>query len=268
MPTVKTEGQRVSDADLASNDAPVLFDTAGGVGHIILNRPEKRNAITPEMAGLIEAALDRIEANDDILVGVLSAQGRRAFSAGADLAYIAEGNSSGFSTARGGFGGIVRYPRTKPIICAVQGLAIAGGFEIAMACDILIAERDSEFALPEVTRGLIANGGGLIRLPRLAPRPVAMDMILTGSRISAEQAERYGIVSRVVDTGEAHRVALELATAIAAMSPAAIRASVAVINAAANGVTDEVWQLCAHLADGIRRSDAAVTSARQFLRGA
>jgi enoyl-CoA hydratase len=255
----------VPDADATSDEAPVLFEASDGVAHIVLNRPRKRNAITPEMAGLIEAALDRIEADDDIGVGVLSARGDRAFSAGADLTYIAEGNASGFSTARGGFGGIVRYPRTKPLICAVQGFAIAGGFEIAMACDILIAERDSEFALPEVTRGLIANGGGLIRLPRLAPRPVAMDMILTGARISAEQAERYGIVSRVVETGEARRVATEIASAVAAMSPAAVRASLAVTDAAANGVSDEVWELCARLADGIRRSDTAVANARQFL---
>jgi enoyl-CoA hydratase/carnithine racemase len=256
----------VPDPRAASDEAPVLFDAADGVAHIVLNRPDKRNAITPEMASLIEAALDRIEADDDILVGVLSSRGTRAFSAGADLGYIAEGTASGFSTDRGGFGGIARYPRTKPLICAVQGFAIAGGFEIAMACDIVIAERDSEFALPEVTRGLIANGGGLIRLPRLAPRPVAMDMILTGARISAEQAERYGIVSRVVETGEAHQAAAELAAAIASMSPAAVQASLTVIDAAANGVTDEVWQLCARLADTIRRSDTAVSSARQFLR--
>jgi enoyl-CoA hydratase/carnithine racemase len=254
----------MSNADAAFDEAHVLFDAADGVAHIVLNRPEKRNAITPEMAGLIEASLDRIEADDDILVGVLSSRGSRAFSAGADFAYIAEGNANGFSTARGGFGGIARYPRTKPLICAVQGFAIAGGFEIAMACDILIAERDSQFALPEVTRGLIANGGGLIRLPRLAPRQVAMDMILTGARISAEQAERYGIVSRVVETGDARRVAAELASAIAAMSPAAVQASLAVIDAA-NGDTDEAWQLCARLADSIRGSDTAVANARQFL---
>lgn len=253
------------DIGTASDEAPVLFDTADGVAHIVLNRPDKRNAITPEMARLVEAALDRMESNDHILVGVLSSRGTRAFSAGADLAYIADGNASGFSTDRGGFGGIARYPRTKPLICAVQGLAIAGGFEIAMACDILIAERDSEFALPEVTRGLIANGGGLIRLPRLTPRPVAMDMILTGARISAEQAERYGIVSRVVEKGEARRVAAELAATIAAMSPVAVQASLAVIDAAANGVTEEVWQLCARLADSIRRSDTAIANARQFL---
>ena len=253
------------DPGAASDEAPVLFDTADGVAHIVLNRPDKRNAITPEMAGLIEAALDRIESDEGILVGVLYSRGSRAFSAGADLAYVAEGKASGFSTVRGGFGGVVRYPRTKPLICAVQGFALAGGFEIAMACDILIAERDSEFGLPEVTRGLIANGGGLIRLPRLAPRPVALDMILTGARISAEQAERYGIVSRIVEKGEARRVAVELAATIAAMSPAAVQASLAVIDAAANGVTDEVWQLCARLADSIRRSDIAVANARQFV---
>jgi enoyl-CoA hydratase len=255
----------VPDADPVFDELPVLFDAVDGVAHIVLNRPHKRNAVTPEMAGLIEAALDRIEADDDILVGVLSARGDRAFSAGADLGYVAEGSAAGLSTARGGFAGIARYPRTKPLVCAVQGVALAGGFEIAMACDILIAERDSEFGLPEVTRGLIANGGGLIRLPRLAPRPVAMNMILTGARISAEQAERYGIVSRVVEAGEARRVATEIATAIAAMSPAAVRASLAVVDAAANGVTDQVWQLCARLADNIRRSDTAVASARQFL---
>jgi enoyl-CoA hydratase len=255
----------VPDADPVFDELPVLFDAVDGVAHIVLNRPHKRNAVTPEMAGLIEAALDRIEADDDILVGVLSARGDRAFSAGADLGYVAVGSAAGLSTARGGFAGIARYPRTKPLVCAVQGVALAGGFEIAMACDILIAERDSEFGLPEVTRGLIANGGGLIRLPRLAPRPVAMNMILTGARISAEQAERYGIVSRVVETGEARRVATEIATAIAAMSPAAVQASLAVVDAAANGVTDQVWQLCARLADNIRRSDTAVASARQFL---
>jgi enoyl-CoA hydratase len=254
------------DAPAASpSDAPVEFRRSGPIGEIILNRPEKRNAITPEMAILIDTALREIETDDYLRIGLLSANGKVAFSAGADLNFIANGDGQRFSTEHGGFGGIARFRRSKPLIAAIQGVAVVGGFELAVACDILVAERSCRFSLPEVTRGLIANGGGLIRLARLLPRPLAMDVILTGRQLSADEALDFGLVSRLVEDGRSYATARELAERIAGLSPAAVAASITIADLAANQASEDLWAECARLADDIRASDAAVDGARQFL---
>lgn len=249
----------------ADTDAPsVVVHRIGAVAHIELNRPEKRNAVNPEVAALLERAVLELDDDPSLSVGVISGRGTAAFSAGADLNHVADGDGDALSTARGGFAGITRLPRTKPLIAAVHGYALAGGFEIALACDLIVAERSATFGLPEVQRGLIANGGGLIRLPRRLPAAIAADVLLTGRRLTAEEALHHGVVSRVVDDGAALPAALELAQAIAASSPMAVQASVQVMRAV-DDVPDQVWDLCAELARTVRASARAVESARLFV---
>lgn len=247
-----------------TDEPHVVLHRLGAVAHIELNRPEKRNAIDPETTRLLEGAVLELEDDPSLSAGVISGRGTAAFSAGADLNHVADGDGDALSTARGGFAGITRLPRTKPLIAAVHGYALAGGFEIALACDLIVAERSATFGLPEVQRGLIANGGGLIRLPRRMPAAIAADVLLTGRRLSAEEALHHGVVSRVVDDGDALPTALELARGIAASSPMAVQASLQVLRAV-DAVPEEVWDLCAELARTVRRSARAVESARLFV---
>jgi enoyl-CoA hydratase/carnithine racemase len=217
------------------------------------------------MAAGLEAALDRLESTPELHVGVVSGAGDAAFCAGADLSYIARGEGDRLSTPRGGFAGFTRYPRRKPVIAAVHGYALAGGFEIALACDLIVAERTATFGLPEVTRGLIANGGGLLRLAQALPPAQALDLILTGRRLDAEEAARLGLVTRVVGPGEALREALGLAGTIAAHPAAAVRESLYLANAVADVPRAELWALCAEIARRVRGGDAAVQRATAFI---
>ncbi|MGI8449979.1 MAG: enoyl-CoA hydratase-related protein [Streptosporangiaceae bacterium] len=243
----------------------VRFIAHGAVAQLVLNRPAKRNAVTPGMARLLEEAVDRLERSPELRVGVLSGEGAAAFCAGADLGYISRGEGAQLSTERGGFAGFVRYPRRKPIIAAVHGYALAGGFEIALACDLLVAERTARFGLPEVTRGLIANGGGLLRLASSLPRARALDLILTGRTMAAAEAAELGLVSRLAEPGQGLSEALRLAGEIAANAPAAVRESLFVANAAAYTPPAQTWELCAEIAQRLRAGADAIEGATAFL---
>jgi enoyl-CoA hydratase/carnithine racemase len=243
----------------------VRFIEHGAVAQLVLNRPAKRNAVTPGMARLLEEAVDRLERSPGFRVGVLSGEGDAAFCAGADLGCISRGEGAQLSTARGGFAGFARYPRRKPIIAAVQGYALAGGFEIALACDLLVAERTARFGLPEVTRGLIANGGGLLRLASSLPRARALDLILTGRTMTAAEAAELGLVSRVAEPGQGLSEALRLAGEIAANAPAAVRESLFLANAAAYAPSPQTWELCAEIAQRLRAGGDAIEGATAFL---
>ena len=243
---------------------PVQFVADGAIARLALSRPAKRNAVSPEMAAGLEAALDRLESSPDLRVGVISGEGA-AFCAGADLSYIASGEGARLSTPRGGFAGLVRYPRRKPLIAAVHGYALAGGFEIALACDLVVAERSAQFGLPEVTRGLVANGGGLLRLACALPRARALDLILTGRRLDAAEAAELGLVSRLVEDGQARSAALSLAATIAGHPAAAVRESLYLANAAARRPSAELWALCAEIAGRLRGADDAIEGATAFL---
>ncbi|MDQ2810834.1 MAG: enoyl-CoA hydratase-related protein [Actinomycetota bacterium] len=242
----------------------VEFVTDGAIARIILNRPAKRNAISPAMAAGLEAALGRLEDDPDLRVGVVSGAGP-VFSAGADLGYVARGEGEQLSTERGGFAGFVRYPRRKPLIAAVHGYALAGGFEIVLACDLIVSEDTAQFGLPEVTRGLIANGGGVLRLASMLPRAQALDLVLTGRRLEAAEAARLGLVTRIVGDGCAAEQALALAATIAAHPPAAVRESLYLARAAGREPSAEMWTLCAEIARRVRETSDAVEGARAFL---
>jgi len=189
-----------------------------------INRPEARNAVNDVVARGLEAAVDRLEADDALWVGIVTGV-PPVFSAGADLKMINAGRGAELSTERGGFGGITRRPRTKPLIAAVDGPALAGGTEIVLSCDLVVASTTAAFGLPEVKRSLVAGAGGLFRLPRRIPLNVAMECALTGDPIDAETAHRFGLVNHLVDPGGALDGARALAARVAACAPVAVRAS-------------------------------------------
>jgi enoyl-CoA hydratase len=239
----------------------VLYSSSDRIAVITLDRPEARNAVNREMAVGLEAAVDRLEDDPDVWVGVLCAniadQARPVFCAGADLKVIqATGSAATLDTERGGFGGFVYRERTKPIVVAVDGLATAGGLEIVLAADVVVATSRSTFGLAEVQRNLIAAAGGLYRLPRAIGRGAAMDAILTGEPIDARRAFDLGLVSRLVDPGCARDEALRVAQQIAAAAPLAVRASRRVVLAAAHE-HDTLRQVSRTLLDELLTSEDA-----------
>jgi enoyl-CoA hydratase len=207
----------------------VTYESKGRIGYITLNRPEARNAVNGDVSRGVEAAIDAIEADDDVWVAVLQAntegQANPVFCAGADLKAVNAGKAGDLQTKRGGFGGIAQRERRKPIIVAIDGLATAGGCEITLACDIVVATTRSAFGLAEVKRNLIAGAGGLYRLPRAIGRSTAMYAILTGEPISAQRAYDLGLVTSLVEPGQAEAEATRIAEQIAAAAPLAVYAS-------------------------------------------
>ena len=215
----------------------VQYEVQGRIALITLNRPDARNAVNGDVAQGLEAAIDQLEADPDVWVGVLRAntegQERPVFCAGADLKAINSGNAGGLATRRGGFAGFAYRERTKPVIVAVDGLATAGGCEIVLAADLVVATTRSSFGLAEVKRNLIAGAGGLFRLPRAIGRSAAMEAILTGEPLTAERAYNLGLVNRLVEPGKAVDEALALAAKICEAAPMAVWASRRVVLAAA-----------------------------------
>ncbi len=215
----------------------VEYRTDGRVAVITLNRPEARNAVNGDVAAGLEAAVDRMEADELVWVGILTANTdgheRPVFCAGADLKAINSGDAGALNTERGGFAGFVYRERTKPIIAAVDGLATAGGCEIVLAADMVVATERSAFGLAEVKRNLIAGAGGLFRLPRAIGQAAAMEAILTGEPIPAERAHQLGLINRLVPAGGAMDAAQQLADQICACAPLAVWASRRVVLASA-----------------------------------
>ena len=203
----------------------VDYEVQGHVALITLNRPDARNAVNGAVATEMEASIDAMEADPNVWVGVLRAitvGDRPVFCAGADLKEINAGNGGSLATRKGGFGGFAYRQRVKPVIVAVDGLATAGGCEIVLAADLVVATTRSSFGLAEVKRNLVAGAGGLYRLPQRIGTSAAMEVILTGEPIPAERAYQLGLVTRLVAPGEAESEALRLATQISAAAPLAV----------------------------------------------
>lgn len=194
---------------------------------VTLNRPQKRNAVNGEVAAALEASVKQSEDNPEVRAVILTSSLDAVFCAGADLAALAKGNDT-LETPQGGFAGFVFAQRTKPWIAAVEGTAVAGGFELCLACDMMVASRNAKFGLPEVKRGLMAGAGGVHRLPNRIPAAIAHEMIATGDPIDAERAYAIGLINRVVEPGEAISAARALAERIAANAPLAVQHSLAV----------------------------------------
>src|SRR5688572_9878200 len=204
--------------------AIVEYEQRGHVAVLTINRPEARNAVNGEVASGIEEAIDKIEADDDTWVSVLTGAGT-VFCAGADLKAISSGQAAGLNTQRGGFAGLVLRERAKPIIAAVDGRAFAGGCEIALACDLIVASSAAEFGIPEVKRSLDAAGGGLFRLPQALPTKIALELALTGDPISAQRAYDLGLVNELCEAGQAADTAVALPQLICFNAPLAVRES-------------------------------------------
>ena len=224
----------------------VDYELHGHVAVMTINRPNARNAVNTDVAQGLEAAIDQLEADDAAWVGIIT--GARTekgwiFCAGADLKQMSV-DPGGMSTARGGFAGFVQRERTKPVIAAVDGPALAGGTEIVLACDMVVASETAVFGIPEVKRNLVAAAGGLFRLPRKIPRNIAMELALTGRLdFPAERAHHFGLVNKLTAEGEALAGALELATQVTEAAPLAVRESRAIVLAATDQPDEIGWKL-------------------------
>jgi enoyl-CoA hydratase/carnithine racemase len=198
------------------------------VALVTIDRPQARNAINAEVTEGMRLALCETEASPAIWVVILTGSGTKAFCAGADLKEVSEGKINTLNTASGGFAAFVHAQRTKPWIAAVNGPAVAGGFEIALACDMIVASSDAKFGLPEVRRGLLAAAGGVYRLVRTLPRQLALELITCGSAIGADRLATYGVINRITPNGGAVSEALKLALLICENAPLAVRESVVI----------------------------------------
>jgi enoyl-CoA hydratase len=235
----------------------------GRVEILRLNRPEARNAINEELTHALEAALDEIEQDRDAWCVVLTGAGP-VFSAGADLKEVASGRGKHIATRRGGFAGIVERTIDKPLIAAVNGPALAGGFEIVLACDLVVAAESATFGLPEVTRGLVALGGGPIRLAKRIALAAAFELVLTGDPIPAARAHELGLVNRVVPDGHVTDDAVALAERIGQNSPGAVRVSKRLLLDSVDLTTDQAWARSNALAKDVWKSADAIEGATAF----
>jgi len=222
----------------------VDYEKRGPFAVIKINRPEARNAVNGDVAEGIEDAIDQIEADDGVWVGIITGE-PPVFCAGADLKEINAGNAGRLATARGGFAGMVQRERTKPMIAAVDGPALAGGTEIVLSCDLVVASTTATFGIPEVKRSLVAGAGGLFRLGRKIPLNIAMELTLTGDPIDAARAHHFGLVNRLVEPGGALEAAIALAEQICANAPVAVRESRKIVLEATNAPDDVGWRMSA-----------------------
>jgi enoyl-CoA hydratase len=242
-------------------DEPVLTERRDGVLLITLNRPEARNAVNLALAEGLAAALDELDDSTDLGAGVLTGAGK-GFSAGMDLKAFVAGERPWVGDR--GFAGIVQRASRKPLIAAIEGFGVAGGLEVALACDLIVAARGAKLGIPEVKRSLVAAAGALRRLPQRLPYGVAMELALTGDPIDAERAYELGLVNRLAEPGGAVDVAVELAAAIARNGPLALEATKATLQQQADWTEAEFWQRQAELAEPVMRSDDAREGATAF----
>lgn len=241
--------------------APVLSDVTDGLLVITINRPDRRNAIDRATSQAIADQIDRLERDDSLRAAILTGAGDH-FCAGMDLKAFLDGERVELEGR--GLAGLTEAPPQKPLIAAVEGYALAGGFEIALACDLIVASETARFGIPEVKRGLIAGSGGLIRLPERMPRQVALEFALTGRMMDADEAARWGLVSRLTAPGGALDAARALAQAIIANAPLAVAATKEIVNEAQNWPRSELWTRQNAILERIIASDDAEEGARAF----
>jgi len=225
------------------------------VAVVTLNRPEARNAINAALTHELESVVQDLEADPDIWVVVLTGAGGIAFSSGADLKEVSEGRLAEIIGGPHGLAGFVHAPRSKPWIAAVEGMALAGGCELALACDLIVAGAAAAFGLPEVARGLIASEGGTYRLPKAMPRAIAIECILTGKPIKAERGYELGMVNRITVEGKALPEAVSLALEIAGNAPIAVRESLAIARQAADLDDAELRKLSKEAQDRVMATE-------------
>ena len=243
--------------------AVVELERRDHIALLTLNRPEARNAVSPEVSQTTATLLDEIEADADLRAVVLTGRGE-VFSAGADLKVVAQGRANDIARGKGGFAGIVTRNFPKPLIAAVNGPALAGGFEIVLACDLVVSVDTARFGIPEVKRGLMAAAGGLIRLPKRVPLAIALELAMTGDPIDAQRALQLGLVNRVVAADVLVDDAIALAERIGENSPAAVRASRRLVREAAELTEEEGWKRTVELMMPVFESGDAIEGATAF----
>jgi enoyl-CoA hydratase len=241
--------------------APVLVERDGRIQIITLNRPDARNAVNRGLAEGIANALDELDADDELSVAILTGAGS-GFCAGMDLKAFVQGEVPYVGDR--GFAGITQRSANKPLIAAIEGFAVAGGLEVALACDLIVAGRSAKLGIPEVKRSLVAAGGALLRLPRRLPEGIAMELALTGDPISAERAHEFGLVNRLADDGQALEGALELARKIAANGPLALAATKAVMQQRHAWSEEEFWDRQGEITGPVFASEDAREGATAF----
>ena len=239
----------------------VLVERRGAVQVITINRPQARNALNGAVAVGIRDAADELDADPGLSVGVLTGAGG-TFSAGMDLKAFLAGETP--SSPGRGLCGITQTPPRKPLIGAAEGWALAGGFELLLACDLVVAGGSARFGVPEVTRGLVAAAGGALLLAQRIPRALALELLLTGDPIPAPRAAEIGLVNRVVEDGQALPAAVDLATRIAANAPLALAATKQIAHHGRDWTTAEGWDEAAALAGPVFASQDAREGARAF----
>lgn len=239
----------------------VLTERDGAVLIVTLNRPDRRNAIDRATSEAVAAAMDSFDADEALRVAILTGAGGH-FCAGMDLKAFLEGER--VELPGRGLAGLIQTPPKKPLIAAVEGYALAGGFEIALACDMIVASENAQFGLPEVRRGLIAGSGGLVRLPERMPRQIAMECALTGRMIPAAEAERWGLINRLCPAGAALDTAREMAREIAENAPLALAASKRVVTESGRWSADELWPRQNEILETVITSNDAREGAAAF----
>jgi enoyl-CoA hydratase len=239
----------------------VLLESSDGILTITINRPQARNAVTLAVARAIAAAVDELDDREDLRIGILTGAGG-SFCAGMDLKGFLRGERP--SIEGRGFGGLTMRPPKKPLIAAVEGYALAGGFELVLACDLVVAAENAQFGVPEVKRGLAATAGGLVRLPRQLPCRVAMELALTGDMFPAARALSYGLINQVTAPGQALQGARELARRIVANGPLAVAASKRVIAESQGWPAGEIWSRQAELTEHVFTSADAREGSAAF----
>jgi enoyl-CoA hydratase len=240
---------------------PVLTERRDGVLVITLNRPEVRNAVNAAVAEGIAHALDELDGDDALQVGVLTGAGG-FFCAGMDLGAFVKGESPWYGDR--GFAGIAQRGAKKPLIAAIEGFAVAGGFEVALACDLIVAAEGAKLGIPEVKRSLVAAGGALLHLPKRMPYHVVMELALTGDPMPAERFHAFGVVNRIAPAGGALDAALDLAAAIVKNGPLALAASKEIVQKQFDWTAADQWQQQGAISGSVFASDDAKEGASAF----
>jgi enoyl-CoA hydratase len=250
-----------TDQATVSTAEAVLTERRGSVLLITLNRPEVRNAVNAALAEGVAGALDELDDDEQLSVGVLTGTGG-FFSAGMDLGAFVKGESAWFGDR--GFAGLTQRAARKPLIAAVEGFALAGGMEIALACDLIVAARGAKMGVPEVKRSLVAAGGALLRMPRRMPYHMVMELALTGDPLPAERFHEFGLVNRLVEPGTAVDAALELAAALAKNGPLALIATKQILQEQYDWSSAEMWERQAAIAGPVFASEDAREGSAAF----
>jgi enoyl-CoA hydratase len=251
----------MSAAEAAVSSEPVLTERRGNVLLITLNRPEVRNAVNAALAEGVGNALEELDADDSLSVGVLTGAGG-FFCAGMDLGAFVKGESPWFGDR--GFAGIAQRSARKPLIAAIEGFAVAGGMEIALACDLIVAAKGAKMGIPEAKRSLVAAGGALLRLPRRMPYHVVMELALTGDAVPAERFHELGVVNSLAEPGSAVEVALELAERVAKNGPLALIASKRILQEQFDWSSAEMWEKQGAITGPVFTSEDAKEGASAF----